>query len=116
MFEVEWQKCKDGQWCNFWNLDLSDPAFYGLEGIYLIFDANHRYVYAGRGIIRDRILVHQSDFDFHDYPEKLFITWAKADYYTQITAVRYLQLKLRPVLNKVLPLPTEGQIVVNLPI
>jgi hypothetical protein len=115
LIELDWQKNINGNWNEFWCLDLSNPQFYNLEGLYIIFDSNKEIVYAGWGIIRDRILVHQADLDFHDYPEKLFITWAKADYYTQITGSRFLQLKYKPPLNKNLPNPLEGQIYIPLP-
>ena len=66
MKQLNWNKCSDDQWCDFFNLNLDHEHFENLKGVYIIWhcksgDQKARVVRVGQGIIKDRIAAHRED-------------------------------------------------------
>ena len=51
-YDVNWVKCGK-EWCNLLNLDLSNPHFEGLVGVYIIWHGGYNPATAriGQGVI-----------------------------------------------------------------
>jgi len=77
---VEWIKCKSGNYCDFWIIDLSSTYFDEQRiGIYLIWYGKEM-LYVGQGDIAARIQAHRNEREFLAYKDKkLTVTFAEVE-------------------------------------
>jgi hypothetical protein len=113
---LDWIKCQGNQWCNLFTVNLDHPHFDRLEGVYVIWHAGERpwTVYAGQGVIKDRLAAHRQDPAIRQYaPLGLFVTWAKVDAFFRDGVERFLADRLAP--KEGVAHPQASGIAVNLP-
>jgi hypothetical protein len=89
------------------NIDLNQPHFNGLEGIYIIYQGGllPRAVRVGQGVIRDHLAVDRVDREITQCASQsdLFATWAKLDRPDRDGVERFLASKLAPMVGRKLP-------------
>ena len=115
-YDVNWIKCNREKWYNLLNLDLSDPHFEGLVGVYIIWHGgnNPATVRIGQGVIRDRLAKHKQDPEILRYQEYgLFVTWAQVPEQYLDGVERYLGEVLNQIVGS--RLPDVSPIRINLP-
>jgi len=114
--QLYWNKCTGGQWCNFYDVDLENAHFDGMEGVYIIWYAgtSPAAVRVGQGVIKDRLTKHRADPLINKYKDKgLYATWASVDKKFRDGVERYLAEFLNPKVGDKFPdvLPIQ----VNIP-
>lgn len=99
---LDWGRCQSGL-CNFQLLNLTDPYFEGLKGVYIIWrSVDKRVVRVGQGIIKDRLRFHRSDPAILKHqPDK--VTWAYVPQEKRNGVERYLAETLSPLVGDVFP-------------
>lgn len=113
MGNLIWQKCVNGDYCNFWSVNLDHSHFDNLEGIYLIWIGN-KMLYVGQGVIKDRIAAHRTESDFTKYwGQDVRVTWCGLDNAYRDGVERYLANHYTPEIG--LTHPDVNPISVNLP-
>lgn len=116
---VKWNKCVGKVWCDFLSLDLEDPHFNDLGGVYIIWHRGKGLVKSatvrvGQGDIKDRIATHRNDPKILAYKNYgLYVTWAFVLPTFRDGVERYLANSLRPKVGDVFP--SVMPISVNLP-
>ncbi len=113
---LQWIKCTNGVWCSLPNLNLADPHFTGLEGVYVIWHGGDtpRTVYVGQGEIANRLTEHRSDPRVLLYQGNgLLVTWAAISQQYRSGAERYLSDQLNPLVGE--RRPEVEPVPVNLP-
>lgn len=115
---VTWERCSGPPpvWCSLLRVNLDDPYFDGLGGVYVIWygGADPRAVRVGQGAIRDRLQAHRRDPAIRVYQWRgLYVTWAQVAAAYRDGVERYLADQLRPVLGQ--KYPDAAPIPVNLP-
>ena len=73
-----WVRHTDGKWCDLMTLNLADPHFENLQGVYIIWHGgtNPAVVRVGQGVISDRLSQHRNDSSILAYrPLGLYATW-----------------------------------------
>ena len=101
-------------------VDLSDPHFDDLEGVYIIWRAHGITpvsVYAGQGIIKNRLYAHRNDpriFQYNSRIKPLYVAWAEVSWGHRTGVEMYLHNELTPLVGE----PPQGNptpVRVNLP-
>lgn len=116
----DWIKYESGNWCNLFTLNLDDPHFNNMEGVYIIWAPGSYVIRVGQGFIRDRLKAHKVDPEILRHKiTTLFVTWASVTPFLRDGVERFLGETLRPVVgtsfpdvvaNHVnLPWPWQGQ-------
>lgn len=81
--DLIWNKYTNGNWCDFWNVNLNDSHFNELDGVYIIFSfMPNGSVHAfrlGQGRIKDRLLAHREEFRRSYGNTPLLVTWSRVD-------------------------------------
>ncbi len=116
---LEWTRCTGNLWCGLveLRLDLLDPA---TEGVYLIWLAGSRWLYAGQGVIADRLSEHRNPnsdsgrkiLDYQRYGA-LLVSWASVLPAHKSGVENYLAKVCNPAVGH--HYPTAPEIEVNLP-
>ncbi len=110
-----WNRCKDGEWADLFAVDLDDPHFQGLEGVYVIWHGGDSPgpVRVGQGMIRDALRVERISPEIRVFkPSGLFATWARIDRVRRPGVLRFIAETIRPKVFS--PLPADAPIKVNL--
>lgn len=114
MLNLNWGKYDNGEWCGLINLNLNNPFFENLEGVYVIWHGGlqPRWVRVGQGNIRDRLGKHREDNDILAYKgHGLYVTWAPVNANIRDGIERYLGESLNPLVGSrfpdVLPIPVN---------
>ena len=113
---VNWTKCQDNKWCPLLTLNLDNPHFTHLSGVYVIWHGgpNPSTVYVGKGHIAERIRSHRDCDDILKFSYLgLFVTWAQVPPAQQDGVERYLADYLKPKVGDIHPHATP--IPVNFP-
>ncbi len=113
---LDWIKCDNGNWCNFFNVNLGHEHFNNMEGVYVIrySGQNPTTLYVGQGVIKERIAKHREEATFLAYPrESVYVTWASVPIAYRSGIEQYLAIMLNPKVGERHPDITP--IVVNLP-
>lgn len=116
MKTLNWKKRQDGKWFKLTDVNLVDPHFIDLEGVYIIWyeGTNQIVVRVGQGEIKERISDHQTDPRIMTYKSHgLYVTWAMVPPLYRNGIERYLFEKLKPIVG--FRYPNVPAIQVNLP-
>jgi hypothetical protein len=113
MMRVEWVKCQGDEWCPLNTVDLNDPYFDNLEGIYVIWYGSEdgAWVRVGQGNIRERLLAHRYNPEIQRYADRgLRVTWAALapQYHDGVEA--YLTRSLSPLVGTRSPSATPIEV------
>ena len=76
--QVDWVKYDTGEWCKLATLNLEQPHFDNMSGVYVIWkDAPERqYLYVGQGFIKDRLYEHLREWKMQYDISNFYVTWA----------------------------------------
>jgi len=114
--ELQWIKCPGDEWCPLDIVNLDDPFFDNLEGVYIIWHGGDpaSTIIVGQGNIREKLTAHRNDSRIYTYNLLgVFVTWASVPEAYRDGIEVYLAQKLNPELGERLPNLTP--IEVNLP-
>lgn len=118
--QVNWIRHTDGSWCALDGINLNDPHFAGLAGVYVIWHGGPapNVVRVGQGAIRDRLTAHRTDIEIRLpkllFKYELFVTWADVPEPSWRDGIEaHLAAQLRPQIGERSPAVTP--IIVNLP-
>jgi len=114
--QVQWSKCQGDEWCSFSSIDLDQPSFDNLEGVYVIWHggSNPATVRVGQGDIRERLKAHRLDPQIIALTQYgLYVTWAAVDPEARDGVEAYLTDMLVPLFGA--HFATRTPIEVNLP-
>lgn len=114
--KLHWNKCFGDAWCELYTVDLSDPHFEALEGVYVIWHGGRapNCVMVGQGPIRERLTLHRADPAVQQYARhELFVTWAQVPASARSGVERFLIEELCPKVD--CHLPDVPPVAVNLP-
>lgn len=104
---LHWNKCHGGTWCRLEALDLNDPYFDTMAGVYVIWyraPLGPVVVDVGQGYIRDRLQAHRTAPSLWPYWRfGLYVTWASVPPRHRDGAERYLADRLRPLIGRRYP-------------
>jgi len=109
---LDWIKYPDGNWCNLLGLNLDDPHFNNMDGVYIIWSDKGYVVRLGQGTVKDRIRDHRVNQLILKHPT-LYATWAQVPVTYRGRVERYLADALKPVIGNAFP--QEPPLQVNLP-
>jgi len=122
----EWMKCLGDRWCNLFDVMLESNHFNELDGVFIIWYWNKKYlpcvVRVGQGNIRERLLQERQRpaiLALKDYD--LLVTWASVGKFQSDGIERYLGETLDPIIKRLLPeaspirviLPWEGSSILS---
>jgi|CXWL01.1.fsa_nt_gi type II secretory ATPase GspE/PulE/Tfp pilus assembly ATPase PilB-like protein len=113
---VYWNRCEGDTWGELYAVDLKDPHFDKLEGVYMVWlgGSQPAAICAGSGLIRDEIAKRRSEPGILAMRDKsLLVTWAKVDTYSRAGVERWLLENLKPKFPTALP--GSVAVEVNLP-
>ena len=112
--ELQWWTCSGGsRWCSLDDVNLSNLT---IGGVYLIWHAGSpgRWVYVGKGHIRERLEEHRCDPRIGEYrPYGLLTSWAVGEPSYREGVERFLVEACRPLVGE--KWPEVPPIEVNLP-
>ncbi len=94
-----WNQCHGNTWCELYTVDLDDPHFDALEGVYVIWHGGlaPNCVCVGQGLVRERLAAHRTDRAVQQYARyELFVTWARVPPAYRSGVERYLAEQLSP--------------------
>ena len=121
MLTLEWYyRDSFNQSHRLFDVDLSNPHFDDLEGVYVIWFAYGfipQAIYVGQGIIKNRLYAHRNNPDILQYRTQtnpLYVTWAEVPWVHRTGVETYLHEELNPLVGE----PPRGNpipIRVNLP-
>lgn len=104
---LHWQWCHDGAWCRLADLNLNNPHFDTMAGVYVIWyqtPFGPVVVDVGQGHIRDRLHAHKMDPSLRPYwGFELHVTWASVPSHLRGEVERYLADRLRPLIGRRYP-------------
>ena len=117
---LEWMIGVDDNWCSFDTVDLEDPCFQTINGVYIIWfgpdDKGHegRVVKIGHGYIHNKLGADREDPVITRYTSRgLLVTWAEVDHAHRANVDAYLNAVLNPLFADLHP--STVQTLVNLP-
>ena len=102
------------------DVDLNSSDFADLEGVYIIWRAYGiipKAVYAGQGIIKNRLYAHRNNPDilqYHSEKNPLYVAWAEVSRVHRTGVEMFLHNELNPLVGE----PPQGNpipVPVNLP-
>jgi len=123
---LEWMKCLGDRWCSLFDVRLDSRHLDELNGVYIIWYWEDRYLPAvvrvGQGNIKERLLQDRQKpaiLALKDYD--LVVTWAFVGESQRDGVERYLGETLDPIIKSLLPeaspirviLPWEGSYVLS---
>ncbi len=113
---VYWNRCEGDAWGELFAVDIKDPHFDNLEGVYMVWlgGSQPTAICAGAGLIREEIAKRRGEPGILAMRDKsLLITWAKVDAYSRAGVERWLLENLKPKFTA--GLPGSVAVEVNLP-
>jgi len=116
---VRWRRYRSGDWCNFWQLDVTHDYFENCDGIYIVWRTDRVYkrnmtIAVGQGAIRDAVVSLRGDPKLAPYKNKsVFITWTEIDKKYFDGVEQFLVDILRPEVDS--PHPLTDPVKVDLP-
>ena len=113
---VYWNRCTGDTWAELYAVDLNDPHFDNLEGVYMVWlgGSQPAAMCAGSGLIREKLAERRAEPLLAGMKEKsLLVTWAKVDSISRAGVERWLLENLRPKISNALP--GSVAVEVNLP-
>ncbi len=113
---IYWNRCEGDVWGELYAVNLDDPHFDNLEGVYMVWLGGNKpaAICAGSGLIREKLAERRAEPELQALRDKsLLVTWAKVDTVVRKGVERWLLENLRPKIPNKVPetLPVE----VNLP-
>lgn len=113
---IYWNRCDGDVWGELYAVNLDDPHFDKLEGVYMVWLGGNKpaAICAGSGLIREKLAERRATPELMALRDKsLLVTWAKVDAIACKGVERWLLENLRPKVPNRIPdsLPVE----VNLP-
>src|ERR1035437_7079732 len=96
---VYWNRSQTGAWAEFFAVDLDDPHFEGLEGVFVVWQGGSQpaAISVGLGPLRKELKAQRADPAFAAYRGKpLFVSWAKVDTVARAGVARFLYETLKP--------------------
>ena len=95
---VEWALKDDGTWFNLDEVDFAHGYFFGLSGIYMIWNSAGRCIRVGQGTIAERLGAHRSDAEIRATSlfKPLFATWAPLPKALRDGVEKYLETRFKP--------------------
>jgi len=113
---IYWNRCDGDVWGELYAVNLNDPHFDNLEGVYMVWLGGNKpaAICAGSGLIREKLAERRAAPELMALRDKsLLVTWAKVDAIASKGVERWLLENLRPKVANRIPdsLPVE----VNLP-
>ena len=111
-----WNRCRGDAWGELFAVDLDDPHFEGLEGVYMVWvgGAQPAAICVGSGGIREKLKERRGDPAIAALKGKsLLVSWAKLDPVTRPGVERWLIESLRPKIAQAAP--PAPPVSVNLP-
>ena len=113
---IYWNRCDGDVWGELYAINLNDPHFDNLEGVYMVWLGGNKpaAICAGSGLIREKLAERRTAPELIALREKsLLVTWAKVDALASKGVERWLLENLRPKIpNKA---PDSPPVEVNLP-
>ena len=109
MLQLDWEICDTDDWCPLYAVDLTNPYFDNLGGVYIIFylgsgKRKGKVVRVGQGVIMDRIAAHREEWQIKAHRQRdLLITWAPVPYLQRDGVERYLASKWHPLVDARVP-------------
>jgi type II secretory ATPase GspE/PulE/Tfp pilus assembly ATPase PilB-like protein len=103
---VYWNRAAEGGWAEFFALDLDDPHFNGVEGVFVIWQGGSAPVAiaTGFGNIRDLLKARRADPAVATYKGKhVFVSWAKVETASMPGVARFLIETLKPAISAAVP-------------
>ena len=113
---VHWNRVQGDAWAEFFALNLDDPHFNVLEGVFVVWKggSSPAAIGVGAGPLRDALKAFRADAAIAAFRgETLFATWAKVEKIARPGVTRYLIEALKPKVAP--PAPAVPTIEVNLP-
>ena len=113
---IYWNRCEGDVWGELFAINLNDPHFDDLQGVYMVWLGGNKpaAICAGSGLIREQLAERRAQPELQALRDKsLLVTWAKVDPLVSKGVERWLLENLRPKVANRIPdsLPVE----VNLP-
>jgi len=113
---IYWNRCEGDVWGELYAVNLNDPHFDNLHGVYMVWLGGSKpaAICAGSGLIREKLAERRAAPELIALRDKsLLVTWAKVDKVACSGVERWLLENLRPkVANRV---PDSLPVEVNLP-
>jgi hypothetical protein len=105
---MDWMKCMEDRWCNFFDVMLESNHFDGLHGVYIIWYWHKNFlpcvVRVGQGSIRERLLQERQRPAMLALKDNdLLVTWASVEDALRDGIERYLGETLTPIIKRLLP-------------
>ena len=117
MINLNWVKYTDGRWCNLSSLNLGDPHFENLNGVYVIWHMGNTYsnvIRVGQGLVKGRLDEHRNNPEILEYNHLgILVTWALVHPSYMDGVERFLSETLKPAIGS--RFPDVSPIIVNLP-
>jgi type II secretory ATPase GspE/PulE/Tfp pilus assembly ATPase PilB-like protein len=113
---LAWNRCKGDMWGDLQSVNLTDPHFEGLHGVFASWHggSSPTPVIVGHGNIRDELERLRTDPALNPFrPMGIFITWARAERVLCEGIDRFLTETLQPKVAR--PAPSAPRVEVNLP-
>jgi type II secretory ATPase GspE/PulE/Tfp pilus assembly ATPase PilB-like protein len=114
--KVHWNRAQGGAWAEFFALNLDDPHFEGLEGVYVVWrgGAQPAAIAVGEGPLRESMKTRRAEPAMAAHRgSTLFVTWARVEKPARPGVTRYLLDALKPQLPS--QAPGAPAVEVNLP-
>ncbi len=114
--KVHWNRVQGGAWAEFFAVNLDDPHFEGLEGVYVVWrgGASPAAVAVGEGALRENLKARRAEPGVASQRgATLFVTWAKVEAVARPGVTRYLLEALKPQFGPAAP--AAAPVEVNLP-
>ena len=115
---IDWAHPNSAGWFILHSINLADPHFDGLGGVYVIWCSGLRAatVRVGQGVVRSRLSSHRTNPMIQRYDHiygPLYVSWAEVPKHCRNGVERYLGLMLKPAVGRLFP--AVDPIKVNLP-
>jgi len=113
---VYWNRCEGDIWGELYAINLNDPHFDNLEGVYMIWLGGPKpaAICAGSGLIREKLEDRRAAPELQALREKsILVSWAKVGAFERGGVERWLLQNLKPKIANVMP--DAAPIEVNLP-
>lgn len=113
---VYWNRAQGNSWADFFSVDLDDPHFHGLEGVFVVWKGGSQpaAISVGQGELREALRAQRENPAIEAFRgQPLFVAWAKVERSSRPGVTRFLMETLKPKVAG--PPPSAPPIDVNLP-
>ncbi len=114
--ELEWIKCRGGEWCELNRLDLSHKNLKNIDGVFILWYGkdDRTILRTGNGRIATLLLENREDIAIQAFSKYgLYVTWALVPMFKRKGVEIYLSKTLNPKIKD--DLPKGRPVKVNLP-